>query len=167
MGHVRDQITNYLKKNRYCVLCTSVGDESRATPVRYQADDLNIIIYSERFTRKFSYLKKNRNVTIALHSTRSPIQGLQLWGTAEVITHRDPRHTAYLFPEAKRSAKLQEACKVLNLILVTPRRIVMLDQVPGRGYRYYVWERDKRGRETEREVKTIRELSRLQKRRST
>jgi hypothetical protein len=40
----------------------------------------------------------------------------------------------------------------------------MLDQVPGRGYRYYVWERDKRGRETEREVKTIRELSRLQKR---
>ena len=164
MGHVRDQITNYLKKNCYCVLCTSVGNESRATPVRYQADDLNIIIYSERFTRKFSYLKKNRNVTIALHSTLSPIQGLQLWGTAEVITHRDPRHTAYLFPEAKRSAKLQEACKVLNLILVTPRRIVMLDQVPGRGYRYYVWERGKRGRETEREVKTIRELSRLQKR---
>jgi hypothetical protein len=163
MGHVRDQITNYLKKNRYCVMCTSVGNESRATPVKYQADDLSIIIYSERFTRKFSYLKKNRNVTIALHSTRSPIQGLQLWGTAEVITHRDPRHTAYLFPEAKRSAKLQEACKVLNLILVTPRRIVMLDQVPGSGYRYYVWERGKRGRETEREVKTIRELSRPQK----
>jgi hypothetical protein len=37
----------------------------------------------------------------------------------------------------------------------------MLDQVPQRGYRYYVWERDKKGRETEREVKTIRELSRL------
>ena len=161
MGNVRDQIVRYLKKNRYCVLCTCAGNESRATPVRYQADDLNIIIYSEQFTRKFSYLKKNRDVTIALYSSRKPIQGLQLWGTAEVITHRDPRHTAYLFPEAKRSAKLQEACKVLNLILVTPRRIVMLDQVPGRGYRYYVWERDKRGRETEREVKTIRELSRL------
>jgi uncharacterized protein YhbP (UPF0306 family) len=166
MGNVKEHIVRYLKKNRYCVLCTCAGDESRATPVRYQADDLNIIIYSEQFTRKFSYLKKNRKVTIALHSTRSPIQGLQLWGTAEVITHRDPRHTAYLFPEAKRSTKLQEACKVLNLILVTPRRIVMLDQVPGRGYRYYVWERGKRGRETEREVKTIRELSRLQKRRS-
>ena len=167
MGYVRDQINNYLKKHRYCVLCTCVGDKSRATPVRYQSDDLNIIIYSERFTRKFSYLRKNRTVTIALHSTRSPIQGLQLWGTAEVITHRDPRHAAHLFPEAKRSAKLQEACKVLNLILVTPRRIVMLDQVPGRGYRYYVWEQDKRGRETEREVKTIRELSRLQSRRFT
>jgi len=36
--------------------------------------------------------------------------------------------------------------------------------VPGRGYRDYVWVRGKRGRETEREVKTIRELSRLQKR---
>jgi len=161
MGNVRDQIVRYLKKNRYCVLCTCAGNESRATPVRYQADDLSIIIYSEQFTRKFSYLKKNRTVTIALYSSRKPIQGLQLWGTAEVITHRDPRHAAYLYPEAKRSAKLQEACKVLNLILVTPRRIVMLDQVPGRGYRYYVWERDKRGRETEREVKTIRELSRL------
>jgi len=161
MGNVKDQIVRYLTKNRYCVLCTCAGNESRATPVRYQADDLNIIIYSEQFTRKFSYLKKNRTVTIALYSSRKPIRGLQLWGTAEVITHRDPRHTAHLFPEAKRSAKLQEACKVLNLILVTPRRIVMLDQVPGRGYRYYVWEQDKRGRETEREVKTIRELSRL------
>jgi len=104
MGHVKEQIARYLKKNRYCVLCTCAGDESRATPVRYQADDLNIIIYSEQFTRKFSYLKKNRSVTIALHSTRRPIQGLQLWGTAEVITHSDPRHAAYLFPEAKRSA---------------------------------------------------------------
>jgi uncharacterized protein YhbP (UPF0306 family) len=161
MGNVRDEITRYLKKNRYCVLCTCAGNAPRATPVRYQTDDLTIIIYSERFTKKFSYLKKNRTVAIALHSSRSPIKGLQLWGTAEVVTHRDPRHAAYLFPEAKRSTKLQEACKVLNLILVAPQRIVMLDQVPGRGYRYYVWERDKRGRETEREVKTIRELSRL------
>ena len=164
MGHVKGHLARYLKKNRYCVLCTCAGDESRATPVRYQANGLNIIIYSERFTQKFSYLKKNRKVTIALHNTRSPIQGLQLWGTAEVITYRDPRHAAYLFPEAKRSAKLQEACKVLNLILVIPHRIVMLDQTPGRGYRYYVWEQDKRGREAEREIKTIRELSRLPQR---
>jgi len=158
---VRDEITKYLKKNHYCVLCTCAGNDPRATPVRYRTDGLTIVIYSESFTRKFEYLKKNRNVAIALHSTRAPIKGLQLWGTAEVVTSSDPRHAAYLFPEAKKSAKLMEACKVLNLILVTPHRIVMLDQVPQRGYRYYVWERDKKGRETEREVKTIRELSRL------
>jgi uncharacterized protein YhbP (UPF0306 family) len=161
MGSVREEIIGYLQQNKYCVLCTCSKDDPRATPVRYAIDDLRIIIYSEQFTKKFKYLRKNPNVALALHSTSSPIKGLQLWGTAEIITHRDPRHAAYLFPEAKRSAKLQEACKVLNLILVTPRRIVMLDQSPKKGYRYLVWEKSKSGREKEQEVKTIRELSKL------
>ncbi|MCX5894572.1 MAG: pyridoxamine 5'-phosphate oxidase family protein [Proteobacteria bacterium] len=161
MGSVREEIIRYLKGNKYCVLCTCSKDDPRATPVRYAADDLKIIMYSEQFTKKFNYLKKNPNVALALHNTAAPIRGLQLWGTAEVITHRDPRHSAYLFPEAKRSPKLQEACTVLNLILITPRRIVMLDQSPQKGYRYLVWEKSKSGREKEREVKTIRELSKL------
>jgi hypothetical protein len=53
--------------------------------------------------------------------------------------------------------------KVLNLILVAPRRMVLLEQVPEKGYWYYVWEQDKRGREKEQEIKTIRELSNLKK----
>ena len=66
-------------------------------------------------------------------------------------------------PKLRKSEKLREACKVLNLILVVPRRMVLLEQVPEKGYWYYVWEQDKRGREKEQEIKTIRELSSLKK----
>ena len=163
MGAIKEKIFRYLGENQYCVLCTGSGDELRATPVRYAADDHNIIIYSEKFTRKFVCLKKNPGVALALHATSHPLKGLQIWGTAEVITAGDPRHDEYLFAEAKKSEKLREACRVLNLILVAPRRMVLLEQTPEKGYWYYVWEQDKRGREKEQEIKTIRELSRLRK----
>lgn len=161
MENIRKKIEAYLKSNTYCVLCTCAGDRPRATPVRYTTDGLHVIIYSEKFTRKFSYLKKNTRVAIALHSTQGPIRGIQLWGTAEVIPSSDPRHSAYLFPEAKRSPKLAKACRILHLVYVVPSRIVMLEQVPKKGYRYYVWQQTRVGAEKTCEVKTIRELSRL------
>jgi hypothetical protein len=163
MGAIKEKILRYLGDNQYCVLCTGAGDELRATPVRYAAEGLNIIIYSEKFTRKFAHLKKNTNVALALHSTGHPITGLQIWGTAEVITASDPRHAEYLFAEAKKNDKLREACKVLNLIYVASRRMVLLEQLPGKGYWYSIWEQDRRGREKEQEIKTIRELSNLKK----
>jgi uncharacterized protein YhbP (UPF0306 family) len=163
MGKIKEKILGYLGENQYCVLCTGAGDALRATPVRYATDGLNIVVYSEKFTRKFAYLKKNPNVALSLHSTSHPLKGVQIWGTAEVITASDSRHDEYLFAEAKKSEKLREACKVLNLILVAPRRMVLLEQVPEKGYWYYVWEQDKRGREKEQEIKTIRELSKLKK----
>ncbi len=163
MGISKKKILQYLCENQYCVLCTGSGDELRATPVRYATDGMNILIYSEKFTRKFSYLKKNPTVALALNSTGHPLMGLQIWGSAEIITARDPRHTEHLFAEAKNNDKLREACKVLNLILVVPRRMVLLEQVPKKGYWYYVWEQDRRGREKEQKIKTIRELSKLRK----
>jgi hypothetical protein len=163
MGTVKEKILNYLVENKYCVLCTGSGDELRATPVRYSTDGMNIIIYSEKFTRKFFYLKKNLNVALALYDQGHPIKGLQIWGAAEVIPSTDSRHEHYLFPEGKKTEKLRQACKVLNLIIVSPRRMVLLEQVPKKGYWYYVWEQDKRGREKEQEIKTIRELSNLKK----
>lgn len=66
-------------------------------------------------------------------------------------------------PKLIKNEKLREACKILNLILVVPRRMVLLEQVPEKGYWYYVWEQDKRGREKEQEIKTVRELSSLKK----
>ncbi len=163
MGASKEKILRYLGENQYCVLCTGTGDDVRATPVRYATDGMNIVIYSEKFTRKFACLKKNPNVALALHSTSHPLKGLQIWGRAEVVPAGDARHADYLFAEAKKSEKLREACKVLNLILVAPRRMVLLEQVPQKGYWYYVWEQDKRGREKEQEIQTIRELSSLKK----
>jgi general stress protein 26 len=163
MGAVKEKIARYLSEHQYCVLCTGSGDEVRATPVRYGVAGFTIVIYSEKFTRKFAYLKKNPAVALALHASSYPLSGLQVWGTAEVITATDPRHAQHYFEEIKRSEKLQKACRVLNLILVVPRRMVLLEQIKGKGYWYSVWEQDARGREKEREIKTIRELSRLKK----
>ena len=163
MGTSKEKILGYLGENQYCVLCTGAGDDVRATPVRYSTDGMNIVIYSEKFTRKFAYLKKNPHVALALHSASHPLKGLQIWGAAEVVTAGDSRHADYLFAEAKKSEKLREACKVLNLILIAPCRMVLLEQLPEKGYWYYVWEKDKRGREKEQEIKTVRELSNLKK----
>jgi hypothetical protein len=161
MGKVRQDILRYLKKHKYCVLCTCSGDEPRATPVRYHADDdLKIMIYSENYFKKFKNLEENPNVSLALYNQRLPYRGLQVWGKAEIITHRDPQHADYLPGRAKRNPKMQEACKILNLIIITPSRIVLLDQLRRRG-RYAVWEMNRDGKETERDVKTARELGRL------
>jgi len=161
MGKIKKEIEKYLKKHKHCVLCTCSGDDSRATPVRYEVgDELQIIIYSENYTKKFKLLKKNKKVTLALYNQRMPYKGLQLWGTAEIVTPDDPRHFECLPIRAKKSEKMLEACKVLNLILITPGRIVMLDQLR-QGGRYTLWEKNKKGKETEREVKTAREMSML------
>ena len=52
---------------------------------------------------------------------------------------------------------------MLNLIIVTPRRMVLLEQVPEKGYWYYVWEQDKRGREKEQEIKNLTPLGSLKR----
>ncbi|MFC1591295.1 pyridoxamine 5'-phosphate oxidase family protein [Thermodesulfobacteriota bacterium] len=158
MGEMQQEIKKYLKKNKFCVLATCGKDMPRATPVRFWADGLDVFIYSEKYTAKFKNLKKNATVSLAMYGARAPLRGLQLWGTAEVIPHTDPRHAAHLPPVARKNPKMQAACKVLNLIKVLPRRIVMFDQ--GRkGAPYIVWECDKRGREKEYESVSLRGLT--------
>jgi len=161
MGKIKQEIEKYLKKHKYCVLCTCSSDDPRATSVRYEVgEDLTVVIYSENYTKKFNHLKKNKKVALALHNQRIPYKGLQLWGTAEVVTPDDPRHFEYLPKRAKKSEKMREACKVLSLILVKPERIVMLGQ-PRMGGSYVLWIKDKKGKEAERAVKTAVEMSKL------
>jgi uncharacterized protein YhbP (UPF0306 family) len=161
MGKIKQEIEKYLKKHKYSVLCTCSNDDPRATSVRYEVgEDLTVIIYSENYTKKFNYLKKNKKVALALHNQRMPYKGLQLWGTAEIVTPDDPRHFEFLPKRAKKSEKMKEVCKVLNLILVKPERIVMLGQLSSSG-RYLLWTKDKRGKEKESAVKTPLEMSKL------
>ena len=55
---------------------------------------------------------------------------------------------------------MREACKVLNLIIVKPERVVMLGQLSSSG-RYLLWTKDKKGKEKESAVKTAIEMSKL------
>lgn len=159
MDELKKEIERYLKKHTYGVLATADGDNVRATPVMYSVDrDLNVLIYSENFTAKFEVLAKNSAVSFAIHNSRRPYKGLQLWGSAEVITAEDPRHEAHLPLRARMNPKLKAACAALNLIRITTSRIVMLQQAR-RGGPYVVLTRTADGRETLREVKSARELN--------
>jgi len=160
MGKVKEEIAQYLKKNNYCVLSTTRKDVPRATPVRYWNDGLKIIVLSEKYTAKFDYLKKNTNVSLGIYSARRPVRGLQLWGKAEVITHKDPRHNAYLPARIKKNPRMKTASKILNVIQIVPHKIVMLDQ-SRKGNHFLCWERDTQGNEKEKEMKSLRAVSKL------
>jgi general stress protein 26 len=160
MGKVRQEIARYLKKNRLCVLCTCKKDEPRAAPVGYRSDGLTVNIFSEKFTAKFEFLKKNPKVAIGIYTKARPDRGLQLWGKAEVITCKDPRHDACLPPRVKKNPKLSKLKKMVHLIRVTPSKIVLIDATR-KGNHFLLWEIDKNGKESEKEIKTLRGASKL------
>ncbi len=160
MGKVKQEIAQYLKKNNYCVLSTCRKDVPRATPIRYWSDGLKIIVFSEKYTAKFNFLKKNTRVSLGIYSARRPLRGLQLWGKAEVITHKDPRHDNYLPAQVKKNPRMKAAGKILNLIQIVPHKIVMLDQAR-KGNHFLCWESDKAGKEKEKEMKSLRAVSKL------
>jgi hypothetical protein len=160
MGKVKNEIVTYLKQNQFCVLCTCSQDNPRATPVRYNSDDLTIHILSEKHSAKFIVLKKNQHISLGIYNDDAPMRGLQLWGEAKILSHGDPGYDAGLPPEMKDNPKMQDAMKVLNLIKVTPSKIVLLDQSRD-GAPYLLWELDKGGNEQEREIKKVGEVSKL------
>ncbi|MBM4129301.1 MAG: pyridoxamine 5'-phosphate oxidase family protein [Nitrospira sp.] len=160
MGKIKEEIAQFLKENRLCVLCTCRDNESRATPVTYWSDGLTINIFSEKFTAKFQFLEKNPKVSIGIYTTRQPDRGLQLWGRAEVITHDDPRHEKHLPQQVKKDPKLRKMKKMVKLIQVTPYKILVVDQTR-KGRHFLKWEVDETGKESEKEIKTLRAASQL------
>ena len=160
MGKIKEEIAQFLKDNRLCVLCTCRGNESRATPVTYWSDGLMVNIFSEKFTAKFNFLEKNPKVSIGICTSHQPDRGLQLWGRAEVITHDDPRHEEHLPPQVKKDPKLKKMRKMVKLIQVTPYKILVVDQTR-KGKHFLKWEKEKTGKESEQEIKTLRGASRL------
>lgn len=90
------------------MFCTCSNDKPRASSERYAVgEDLTIIIYSENYTKKFKYLKKNKKIALALHNQRMPYKGLKLWGTAGLVTPDGPRHFEFLSKRAKISEKMR------------------------------------------------------------
>lgn len=160
MGKVKEEIARYLKKNRLCVLCACSKNTPRATPVGYTSEGLTVNIYSEKFTSKFTFLEKNRNVALGIYNVSRPDRGLQLWGKAEIISHEDPRHYQYLSPRAKKNPKIKILSKIVKLIQVTPYKIVMVDATR-KGNHFLKWELDQNGKEREKEIKTLRKASQL------
>ncbi len=61
MGKIKQEIEKYLKKHKYCVLCTCSNDDPRATSVRYEVgEDLTVVIYSETILKSLTTLKRTK-----------------------------------------------------------------------------------------------------------
>ena len=160
MGKIKDEIVAYLSQNQYCVLSTCSQDTPRATPVRYENDGVIVNILSEKQSAKFLVLEKNTQIALGIYNDDSPMRGLQLWGRAEVMFHGDPEHEAALPPGMKDNPKMQAAIQNLNLIKITPSKMVLLDQSRD-GAPYLLWELDQDGNDVEQEFKSPAEVSRL------
>jgi nitroimidazol reductase NimA-like FMN-containing flavoprotein (pyridoxamine 5'-phosphate oxidase superfamily) len=88
------EIEKFLGRHKYCILCTTNGEQVRGTAVTYKYHDGYVYIVCEG-SNKFANLNLNNNVCIALQAPheggRMPA-GIQLTGKAEIL---EPESDAY------------------------------------------------------------------------
>lgn len=90
---LKGYIEDFLSRHKTCVLGTGYGDSVRTTPVNYTYHQGHLYIVSEG-GRKFAGLLANPNVSITIHEGLDKFSptGLQLTGTASILTPHDPEH---------------------------------------------------------------------------
>jgi len=152
-----------------CVLATCSGDIPRATPVDYFNDrDLNIWINAEP-GGKLGNIRKNPNVAIGIHDRVDHSleqKSVQYWGKAEIITSKDngPLVEKMLdtfglkeamlgmvdemiargvVPGSAMDSALENISRRVNLLRITPVKIILLHMKPGAGAQWKVWDEGK------------------------
>ena len=104
-GELKKKVITFLKNHRICTLATCSQGIPRSTPVRYRSKDLTIYIFTEG-GGKVKNIRENPQVSVSVVGTYYGFQSvtsLQLWGTAEIISHRDGKK----YEEAKRIINLE------------------------------------------------------------
>ena len=148
------------------VLATSHNDEPRATPLEFFHEGFTLYIFGEP-GGKIANIKRNSKVCAAIYQQpldHSKVQrSLQVWGTAELISVRNDKKLYMekvkkwnmlevaktlmkplikdLNPEDQKAhvAKLLEA---LNLIKITPSRIVLRKYTTDFAMPKYEWKKE-------------------------
>ena len=65
---LKQRVTDFLKSQNVCVLCTSKDDVPRATPLEYYSEGMIIYIVAGQGT-KMDNIKANQRVSIGIYST--------------------------------------------------------------------------------------------------
>lgn len=93
MKDVRKLISDYLKKAKLMQLSTAVNNQPWACSVWFAADeDLNTYWFSSTKRRHSKEVMRNPKVSAAIvypHTPKDPPRGLQLEGTAELLTKKE------------------------------------------------------------------------------
>ena len=158
---IEKEIVDYIKGHRpqykTCVLATSKDTIPRATPVMYHYEGLTIWISTDtRGGGKVENIKSNPRVSLAIFD---PVEsdygwddtrGLQLWGKAEIITHKENEsefNHAWKIADSEgafkafgREVPLDIVKNTLIYIKVTPERISFVNAKKQRGYSV-IWTR--------------------------
>jgi hypothetical protein len=150
-------IVDFLREHgeRYftCALATCWNNEPRNTPVDARNDGLTMYFVSD-YGQKLENMKKNPRVCLAVFMPvgkgyMKNARGLQLWGTAQILTMSDNpeefRKGAEVIrlDEISRSmsgAPLPDAVReTLNIIRVVPDKIAYFDSTGDRPLKF-TWE---------------------------
>jgi nitroimidazol reductase NimA-like FMN-containing flavoprotein (pyridoxamine 5'-phosphate oxidase superfamily) len=112
---LKEEIKKFLRYHRICTLATCSGGIPRSTPVRYRSKDFTIYIFTEGGGKVHNILD-NPNVSVSLYGNYSgfeSVKGLQLWGTAEIITPDDTKR----YEAAKKIIRMEERVDLKKLDL--------------------------------------------------
>ncbi len=88
---LEEQIKIYLSSHLICTLATCLNNIPRSTVVRYKSKGLTIYILTEG-GGKLKNIRENPNVSVSIYGDYTGFQsvnGLQAWGTAEIISPDD------------------------------------------------------------------------------
>ena len=148
------------------VLATSYNDEPRATPLEFFNEGFTLYIFGEP-GGKIANIKRNAKVCAAIYEQpldHSKVQrSLQVWGKAELISVRNNKETYLekvkkwnMFEVAKsltsplikdlepedQKANIEKLLEALNLIRITPDRIVFRKYTTDFAMPKYEWKKE-------------------------
>jgi uncharacterized pyridoxamine 5'-phosphate oxidase family protein len=136
LEHLRDRIDKFLRHNCIGTLATCADNIPRSTPVRYRSRDLSVFIMTEGGGKLYNLLD-NPLVSFSVYGAYSgfkTVRGLQMWGTAAVISPGDAESylQAYKTMQLEERADLKEIINLdqvrsdMYMIVIRPNRIRFL-----------------------------------------
>lgn len=134
---LKDYVEKFLLSHNTCTLCTGYDREVRATPIEYMYFDEALYFFTEG-GEKFAHILVNPHVSVAVYDSYAGFQklgGLQMNGTAEIISSESEEYTKIASKKGLNTAKLQSLPVALHLIKVQIHACEFLSSEIGRaGY---------------------------------
>lgn len=134
---LKQRVTDFLKSQNVCVLCTSKGDIPRATPIEYYSEGTTVYMTAQKST-KTENIKANQKVSIGIYNTPYTdwtdwykVIGVQITGVARLLTDGDPE-----YHDSFKVYKWQLYAKARGWDLNTPPKVPIVIKVEAQKIEY-------------------------------
>lgn len=121
-GTLIDEILKFIKTHKTCTLAAGHGDFIRCMPIDYSFREGRIWMFSEE-GKKFTELKHNKNVSIAIYDENKgfgQLNGMRINGTAEVVTPFSDEYNLHARINGMEIDALKKLPFIMQLIKVKP-----------------------------------------------